>query len=220
MELYSYYRSSSAWRVRIVLHHKHIPFEYAAVNLAPAVRAQDAEEYASVNPFRQVPTLEWTEGGVVRRLTQSVAISEYLEETHPDPPLLPRDPLERARVREAVEIINSGTQPHHNSSILDAVRRMGGEAAARDWARSALERGLGALETAHRAYGGRFCVGDSLTLADVCLAPALESARRYELDPSRFPALLDVEGLTRTLDAFQRAHANAQPDAPRTGGSP
>jgi maleylpyruvate isomerase len=219
VKLYSYYRSSSAWRVRIALHYKQIPFEYVAVDLSPTHRAQDAEGFASVNPFRQVPILEWTEGGAVRRLTQSVAILEYLEETRPEPALLPRDPLLRARVREAVEIVNSGIQPLHNTSVLGKIRGIAGDPAALAFARGALETGLPALQALHRAHGGRFCVGDDPTLADVYLVPALAAARRFEADLRPFSDLLSVEATVSAFDAFRKAHADVQPDAPRTGGS-
>jgi maleylpyruvate isomerase len=206
--------------VRIALHYKRVPFEYVAVDISPSGREQDTDRFGSVNPLRQVPILEWTERGEVLRLSQSVAILEYLEATHPEPRLLPEDPLLCARVREAVEIVNSGTQPFHNTSVLGKIRGLAGDAAALAFAENALKNGLSALQTLQRAHGGRFCVGDTPTLADVCLVPALASARRYEVDLGPFPALLEVEAAASALDAFRRAHANEQPDAPRTGGSP
>src|SRR5262245_1519100 len=133
MKLYSYWRSTSAWRVRIALHAKGIAYDYQAVNLAPDVQAQTSEDYAQINPMQQVPTLEWAENGSMKRLTQSVAIIEYLEELKPEPALLPRAPLSRAHVREAVEIVNSGIQPFQNTWTLAEVRRLGGDAAAVPW---------------------------------------------------------------------------------------
>src|SRR6476659_7526055 len=111
MRLHSYWRSSASWRARIALHYKGLPFEYVPVHLVQ--REQYAEGYQRLNPMEQVPTLELDDG---RRLTQSLAIIEYLEETHPTPPLLPRDPFLRARVRQLAEVVNSGIQPLQNTS--------------------------------------------------------------------------------------------------------
>jgi maleylpyruvate isomerase len=119
MRLYSYWRSSCAFRVRIVLNFKGMSYDYQPVNIAPGASEQTRDAYASINPMRQVPTLEWDEDGTTVRLTQSVAIIEYIEEREPDPPLLPRAALTRARVREAVEIVNAGTQPLQNTSLLN-----------------------------------------------------------------------------------------------------
>src|SRR5690349_17047688 len=110
MRLYSYYRSSASYRVRIALALKGLDYAYVAVDISPARHDQEAEHYAAVNALRQVPVLEWQEAGATVRLTQSVAIIEYLEERWPSPGLFPRDPLARARLREAVEIVNSGVQ--------------------------------------------------------------------------------------------------------------
>ncbi|HVU02401.1 MAG TPA: maleylacetoacetate isomerase [Polyangiaceae bacterium] len=218
MKLYSYYRSSSAYRVRIVLHLKRVPFELVPVNLAPGHTEQHTDAYRAVNAFEQVPTLEWTEGGVTRRLTQSVAIAEWLDARFPEPPLLPDDALARARVREAVEIVNSGTQPLHNSSVLALIRDEASDEASRRFARRALERGLGALEAFARAHGGGWCVGDELTLADVFLVPALFAGRRYEAELSGLSTLLRIEERTRGIDAFEQARPERQPDATKAGG--
>lgn len=214
MKLYSYFRSSSAWRVRIVLAYKNIPYEYAAVNLAPDALGQEAPTYSSVNPMRQVPTLEWTENGSVVRLTQSVAIVEYLEERFPSPPLLPRDSFVRACVRRAVELVNSGIQPLQNSATLAEVREMGTEDDVTRWVDGAMSRGLTALETHARAVGRRFSVGDQPSLADVFLVPQLYNARRFGIDLARYPKLLEVEGAAVSLPVFAGAHPDVQPDAP------
>lgn len=220
MKLYSYYRSTSAWRVRIILEFKGIPYEYAAVNLAPGVTEQDSERYGAVNPFRQVPTLEWREDERLIRLTQSVAIAEYLEEQHPAPRLLPEGALPRAWVRRAVEIVNSGIQPHQNSRTVATLRGLTGKPEIAEWCRGAIARGLGALEMGAREHGGLFSVGDALTLADVFLVPQLYNARRFGVDPAPFPKLSEIEARAAEHPAFERAHPDHQPDAPRNGRQP
>ncbi|HKP62109.1 MAG TPA: maleylacetoacetate isomerase [Polyangiales bacterium] len=213
MRLYSYWRSSCAYRVRIVLNLKGMSYDYQPVNIAPGASEQTTDAYATINPMRQVPTLEWDEHGTTVRLTQSVAIIEYVEEREPEPPLLPRAALTRARVREAVEIVNSGIQPLQNTSILNELRRLEGDEASRRWASSVMAQGLHTLEIRARLHAGRFLVGDSVSLADVFLIPQLYNARRVGLDITQYPRLLDVEAQTQTLEAFTRARPEAQPDA-------
>ena len=213
MRLYSYWRSSCAYRVRIVLNLKGMSYDYQPVNIAPGASEQTTDAYATINPMRQVPTLEWDEHGTTVRLTQSVAIIEYVEEREPEPPLLPRAALTRARVREAVEIVNAGIQPLQNTSILNELRRLEGDEGARRWAAKVMAQGLHALEVRARLHAGRFLVGDSVSLADVFLVPQLYNARRTGLDITQFPRLLDVEAQTKTLEAFMRARPEAQPDA-------
>lgn len=218
MKLYSYFRSTSAWRVRTVLAFKGVEYEYVAVNLAPESLEQDVESYGSVNPMRQVPTLEWSEGGEIVRLTQSVAIVEYLEEAHPNPPLLPADPLRRAYVRRAVEIVNSGIQPLQNSKTVADVKRLGGDGAVQEWMKSAMTRGFRALESHARASGGKYSVGDQPTLADVYLVPQLYNARRFGVDITPFPTLTEIDERLSALPAFAAARPDVQPDAPRPDG--
>jgi maleylpyruvate isomerase len=218
VKLYSYFRSSSAWRVRVVLAHKNIPYEYVSVNLAPDALGQESAAYSSVNPMRQVPTLEWTEGDNVIRLTQSVAIVEYLEETRPVPPLLPKDPVLRGYVRRAVELVNSGIQPLQNSTTLARVREIGTESDVTQWAEDAMSRGFEALEAHARNVGRSFSVGEQLSLADVYLVPQLYNARRFGIDVARYPRLLEIEGNLTSLPVFAKAHPDVQPDSPRARG--
>jgi maleylpyruvate isomerase len=215
VKLHSYWRSTSAWRVRIVLALKDVPYEYVAVNIAPHVSQQKTDEYAAVNPFRQVPVLEWSEDDEIVRLGQSMAIAEYLEERFPEPPLLPKDILRRAYVRQAVEIVNSGVQPLQNLSVLTRVRRIAGEDAASSWTRTVIADGLDALESLARARAGRFSVGDEPSLADVYLVPQLYNARRFGVDLSRHIRLMTIETRAVSLPAFVRAHPSQQPDAQR-----
>lgn len=213
MKLYSYWRSSCAYRVRIVLQLKGLAYEYVPINIAPGVSEQSGDSYAAINPMRQVPTLEWYDGVKTVQLTQSVAICEYLDETHPDPLLLPREPLLRARVREAVEVVNSGTQPLQNLGVLAEIRRLDGDAGAQRWTAHVIAKGLGVLEARARRHGGRFSVGDAPTLADVFLIPQLYNARRAGVEIGAFPRLLELEAAAFALDAFARARPEVQPDA-------
>jgi maleylpyruvate isomerase len=212
-KLYSYWRSSSAWRVRIALAWKGLAYEYVAVNIQPGKDEQHAVGFATVNALRQVPVLELSGGGRTLRLTQSVAIAEYLEEAHPSPPLLPADAVLRARMREMVEIVASGVQPLQNLSVTAELRRLGGDDAATAFARDAIARGLQALEDRARAHGGSYCVGDAPTLADVFLVPQLYNARRFGVDLGAVPWLLAIEARAGALPAFVAAHPDRQPDA-------
>jgi maleylpyruvate isomerase len=221
MRLYSYYRSTSSYRVRILLNLKGIEFEYHAVDLRPTVRAQETAGFEGVSAMRQVPVLQWQEGERVHRLTQSVAIAEYLEERHPEPSLLPRGALARARVREMVEIVNSGIQPLQNIRTLGRLADLGGESAAHLWAQEVIARGLGALEALARAHPGAFLAGEALSLAEVFVIPQLYNARRFGVDLGPFEKLVTVEARCSALEPFARAHPDRQPDAPgQEGGSP
>ncbi|HMJ15149.1 MAG TPA: maleylacetoacetate isomerase [Polyangiaceae bacterium] len=214
MKLYSYWRSSSAWRVRIVLAWKGIPYEYVAVNLLPDAAENASAGYAAVNPLEQVPTLEWTEAERVVRLAQSVAIAEYLEERFPQPHLFPKTTLARARMRQAVEIINSGIQPLQNSGTIAALRALSDEDQVRAWVRNAMVRGLAALESLALGQAAEFLVGDEPSLADAYLVPQLYNARRYAVDLTPYPKLTEIEAAAVSLEAFARAHPDEQPDAP------
>lgn len=213
MKLYSYWRSSCAWRVRIVLNTKGLEYEYVAVNIAPGVSQQACESYAVINAMRQVPTLEWQDDGVTRRLTQSAAIAEYLEEKYPEPAMLPRGALERARVRELIQIVNSGIQPLQNTSTQAQIRKLGGDAALAVYLDSVLRKGLEAMAEHARSYAGKYTVGDSLTLADAYLVPQLYAARRFGVDVAEFPRLLAIEQVLCELPAFAGARPERQPDA-------
>jgi maleylpyruvate isomerase len=209
--LYSYWRSSSAWRVRIGMALKELSYEYVAVNLVAGEQFQEA--HRARNPMSQVPVLEVDEQGHVIRLTQSMAILEWLDERHPTPPLLPRDLDARAAVRALAEHVNSGIQPLQNAAPLRMLREK--EAGYdRTWARHWIAGGLGGLERAVQAMAGRHAAGDLPGLADCYLVPQLYNARRFGVDLEPFPTLRRVEEACLALPAFQAAHPDRQPDAP------
>jgi len=213
LRLYAYWRSSSAWRVRLGLSVKGLPYQYAVVDLLAGEHWGEA--HGRRNPTHQVPVLEVERPGrPPLRLVQSMAILEWLDETHPAPPLLPPDPDGRARVRALAELVNSGIQPLQNLDVLKRLREKvpGWD---REWARDAIARGLAALERSLQDGGaGRFCHGDQLTLADLYLVPQLYNARRFGVDLAPVPALLRIEAACQALPAFQAAHPDRQPDAP------
>jgi maleylpyruvate isomerase len=212
LALYTFWRSSSAWRVRIGLGLKGVPHELRPVNLAKGEQLEEAHRARS--PLGQVPVLEVTEGGRTLRLVQSMAILEWLDERFPDPPLLPADRDGRARVRALAEHVNSGIQPLQNAIVLRLLREKlpGWE---REWARLHIARGLEGLERAVADGGvGRFCHGDAPGLADCYLVPQLYNARRYGVDVAPFPTLLRIEAACAALPPFAAAHADRQPDAP------
>lgn len=207
MKLYGFWRSTATWRVRIGLGLKGIEHSYQPIKLTSD--EQNRNEYARINPMRQVPVLELDDGV---RLTQSMAILDYLDETHPEPALLPRDPLLRARARQLSELIVSGIQPLQNTSVQHHLRE-DLHVDERAWVRRWVTKGLGALEALTAESAGRFSVGDSVTIADLCLIPQLFFARRFGIDLDVYPTLLRVEAACEELEAFQRAHARVQPDA-------
>jgi maleylpyruvate isomerase len=210
MKLSSYWRSSSAWRVRIGLAYKGIEHELVFVHLLRDGGEQRRPDFAKKNPMAQVPVLEVDGPDGVFRLTQSMAILEYLEEVKPEPPLFPKVPELRARARELAEIVNSGIQPLQNLRFLREMQALGVDGLP--VTRGYIATGLAALER-HAVAGARtFLMGDAVSIADVYLVPQLYAARRFgvELDP--YPTLLRIEKACETLPAFQKAHANAQPD--------
>lgn len=212
MILYDYWRSSSAWRVRIALHYKGLPFERRVVNLSPDAREQHTVDFGELNPLRQAPV--FILDGDPRPLAQSMAIIELLEEQFPTPPLLPADPWRRARARQLAEMVNAGIQPLQNLYVLD--RAQAGGMDRNEWARHFIGRGLAALEIAAQETAGTFLVGDAVSIADVYLIPQLYNARRFQVDLAPVPTLARVEAACAALPAFAAAHADAQSDAQRT----
>lgn len=211
MKLYSYFRSSAAYRVRIALNLKDLDYEYAPVHLVMGEQRSDA--YRALNRQALVPTL--VDDPAV--LTQSLAIIEYLDETHPDPPLLPRDPAERARVRAIALAIACDIHPLDNLRVLRYLKHtLGvGDEAKDAWYRHWIDVGLSALEAqlAAEAATAAFCHGDAPTLADICLVPQLANARRASIPLDAYPTLVRIDANCRALEAFARAAPDRQPDA-------
>ena len=211
MKLYGYWRSSASYRLRIALNLKGIEREEVEINLLDG--EQRGPEYLAINPQGLVPSLE--EGG--RIFGQSLAILEYLEETHPQPPLLPSEPVERARVRQLALLIACEIHPLQNSGVRQHLREAHGFDGDADnaWLKHWILRGLAALETlvAGHSETGAFCHGDTPTLADICLVPQLYNARRGGFDLASYPSLLRIDEKCLGLDAFARAAPEQQPHA-------
>ena len=213
MKLYGYWRSSSAWRVRIALLYKGVPWENHPVHLVRDGGEQHSAAYKAINPMAEVPTLELDVGGRVQRLSQSLAILRYLEAVAPVPPLVPAEPFAAARAWQLAEMVNAGTQPLQNSAVLRRVKeQLGGDEQA--WARHFIARGLVALEAVAAESAGAFLVADSASVADVCLIPQLYNARRFGVDLGAYPTLTRVEGRCLQIPAFVDSHPDRQPDAP------
>jgi len=214
--LHNYWRSSASYRVRIGLGLKQLAYDYVSVNLlGPEGGEQRSAAYRELNPMGQVPTLQLLEddGGVVF-LTQSLAILEYLDERWPEMPLLPRDPLARARARALAEIVNSGIQPLQNTTVMKKVHAFGGDEKA--WVKGFIADGLAAFEEQVQDTAGRFCVGDTPTIADCCLIPQLYAAGRFGVAVEHFPFVCLIMKACHELPAFADAHPDRQPDAVRT----
>lgn len=209
MKLFGYFRSSAAYRVRIALNLKDIEAEHAFVHLRKGEQA--APDYAALNPQHLVPTL--VDGDAV--LTQSLAIIEYLDETHPEPPLLPADPAGRARVRSIAQAIACDIHPINNLRVLKyLVGPMGVTEEEKDeWYRHWIAVGLGAVERMLAAGTGRFCHGDAPGLADACLVPQVFNAERFGCDLTAFPTVTRITAACRALPAFAAAEPERQPDA-------
>jgi len=212
MKLYDYFRSSAAYRVRIALNLKGLAPERVFIHLRKG--AQRNEDYLAVNPQGLVPALVTDDGTV---LTQSLAIIEYLDELVPSPPLLPGKAVDRARVRSLALAIACDIHPIDNLRVLRyLLHTVGVEEAQKDaWYKYWIDIGLEALEisVAGNPATGRFCHGDTPTLADVCLVPQLANARRVDMDLSPYPTLTRIEAACQALPAFAAAAPGKQPDA-------
>jgi maleylpyruvate isomerase len=206
-KLYSYFRSSCAWRVRIALNHKQVKYEIVPVNLRGD---QKTAAFHATNPIEQVPVLEFFDGGTLVRITQSMAILEYLEERYPERPLLPQGALGRARARQLSEVVNSGIQPLQNLKFQLALKDGGLDPAP--LVRSIITFGLRALTELAAPFSGRYLLGNELSFPDVFLVPQLFMARRMGVDLTQFPRLTEVEAHCQELSAFRAAHPTTQPD--------
>ena len=213
MKLYSYFRSSAAYRVRIVLALKGLEVDYRYIHMLKDGGQQHSADYDAVNPLKLVPALE-IEGGI---LTQSLAICEYLDETHPDPPLLPGNAADRGYVRAIAAAIACEIHPLNNLRVLAYLSvELGLDKPARDvWYRHWIAEGLTGVEAlvARSGKAGDYCFGDTPTLADAFLVPQLANARRFACDLAAYPTLTAIEQRAVRLPAFAAAAPEAQGDA-------
>jgi maleylacetoacetate isomerase len=211
VKLYGFSRSSAAYRVRIALGLKGLSYDYASIHLAKGEQYNPA--YSAVNPQNLVPVLE-DEGHL---LYQSLAIIQYLEETHPQPRLIPVDPLERNRVRSLALIVACEIHPLNNTRVLNYLTGDLGltEDQKREWYHHWVKTGFTALERrlATEPWTGRFCHGDTPGFADISLVPQVANARRFKVDLAAFPTIVRIDDECRKLEAFKKAAPENQPDA-------
>lgn len=208
MILHGYFRSGTSYRTRIALNLKGIAYEQRGIDLRQGL--QKSEAFLALNPQGLVPALE-ANG---QMLTQSPAILEWLEETHPSPPLLPSDPGGRAQVRAMAALIGCDIHPLNNLRVLGAVRAMGADQAGVDaWAGRWISDGFHALEALVARHGDGWCWGDAPSLADCYLIPQIYSARRFNVDLTPFPRLLAIDVRATGDPAFTTAHPDNQPDS-------
>jgi maleylacetoacetate isomerase len=212
MKLIGYFRSSAAYRVRIALNFKGIAVEHASRHLRRG--EQFSSDYATLNPQKLVPSLVLDDGAV---LTQSLAIIEYLEETHPEPPLLPRDPVGRAHVRALSLIVSADIHPIQNLRVMAYLRHKFDqtEESAFAWSRYWIEAGFDSYEAmlTQDAGSGTFSHGDQPTMADMCLVPQVFNAMRFKVDMKRYPAIQRIYDACMRHPAFDAAQPSKQPDA-------
>jgi maleylacetoacetate isomerase/maleylpyruvate isomerase len=210
VRLYTYFRSSAAFRVRIALNLKGLAYEPVFVHLAKGEHRKP--DYAKVNPQALVPTLELEDG---TRLNQSLAIIEYLDETHPQKPLVPKDPLARARVRSLSYLVASEIHPLNNLRVLQHLKRALGqsEEEVNAWYRHWIADGLTKLEEELKGKTGKYCYGETPSMADCCLVPQIFNAKRYNCDLAPYPTTMRIFDACMKLEAFERAQPAKQPDA-------
>ncbi|MDT8992367.1 maleylacetoacetate isomerase [Curvibacter sp. APW13] len=209
-QLYSYFRSSASYRVRIALHLKGLDFDTVPVHLLRDGGEQHGEAYRAINPAQLVPALV----DESLALGQSVAIMEYLEEAYPSPALLPLERASRAQVRAVVQAIACDIHPLNNLRVLQYLEHTLGhdEATRATWYRHWITLGFEALEAQLAQTAGAFCFGDAPTLADCCLIPQVANARRFQTPLERFPTIVRIDAHCRTLPAFIAAAPDNQPD--------
>jgi maleylacetoacetate isomerase len=210
VKLYSYFRSSAAYRTRIALNLKGLPYETVAVHLTRGGGEHLRPQFAAVNPQKRVPALTLDNGEV---LLQSLAIVEYLEEVHPDPPLLPKDPVARAKARAVAQIIACDIHPLNNIGPLSYLRGTlkVDETTINDWYRHWVLAGFEAVEALIRP--APHALGSEVTIADICIVPQVFNAQRFKVPLDRFPAIVAAHTAAMALPAFEAASPERQPDA-------
>lgn len=219
LRLHNYYRSTTSFRVRIALNMKGLDYDYADYPLLP--NAHKSESYMILNPQGLVPALEimGESPSDFHILSQSLAILEYIDETHPSPPLLPNDPLERARIRSLAQIIACDIHPLGNLRVLRYLTDHfnADKAVKKHWFQNWAKQGFEALETrlSTEAQTGQFCHGDSPSLADICLYAQIYNNERWGMDPNPYPVIMGIYRRCHDIVAFQMARPENQPDAPQ-----
>ena len=217
MQLYNYFRSSASFRVRIAMNLKGLPFDYRPIHLVKHGGEQRTPDFLSMNPDGLVPVFIDDARDPPLKLTQSLAIIEYLDETIPEPALLPREATERARVRALAMNVACEIHPLNNLRVLRYLVQVlkVDEAAKNAWYRHWVDEGLKALEAQLVAspMTGTFCHGDTPTLADITLVPQIFNGRRFDCDFTSIPTVMRIYDACMALDAFQRAVPSEQPDA-------
>jgi maleylacetoacetate isomerase/maleylpyruvate isomerase len=211
MRLYTHFRSSAAFRVRIALNLKRVAYEAVAVHFTRNGGEQRQPEFLARNPQGLVPVLD--DAGTI--LTQSLAIIEYLDSRYPEPRLIPAAPVARARVQALAQIVACDTHPLNNLRVLQYLRSELAldETAVKRWVQHWIGESFRAFEAAVATSGGRYCCGDTVSLADVCLVPQMYNARRFDCDLSPYPMLAGVANRLRAEPAFAAAAPESQPDA-------
>lgn len=213
LKLYSYFRSSASYRVRIALYLKNIHFEYVPVHLVNRGGEQRLTEFLQKNPMGQVPTLE--DGDL--KLSQSMAILRYLDDLYPSPALFPIEPRMAAKCIEICEIVNSGIHPIQNLSVLQKLTKDLGmnQNGVSQWAKYWINKGFTGLEQTLQQTAGQFCLGGELSAADLFVVPQVYNARRFKVDMTQFATISRIEQNCLQLEAFQKAEPHTQPDTPK-----
>jgi maleylpyruvate isomerase len=209
VHLYHFCRSSAAYRVRIALNLKGLAYDMTSIHLQKEGGMNKKPEFRAINPHMRVPALKLDSGDV---LIQSLAIIDYLDETHPQPPFLPRDPIERAKVRALVGIIACDIHPLNNTSPLRYLKNVLGQDQAKidAWYHHWILEGFEAIETLMKP--GPYACGSAVTVADICLVPQVNNARRLKVPLDRFPKIVAVDAACLKLPAFEKARPENQPD--------
>lgn len=209
--LHDYFRSSAAYRVRIALNYKRLPYQLNEIHLVRNGGEQHTEQYKKLNPQGRVPTLQKEDVTI----TQSLAILEYLQEMHPEPSILPADPLQRAKARSLAYIIACDVHPLNNLAVLQYLKKTlsVSDQAKQDWYAHWIIEGFTAIEAELKQCAGQYCVGDQISIADICLAPQMYNAHRFEVDLSDFPKICSIYEQCMKQDAFRQADPDAQPGA-------
>jgi maleylacetoacetate isomerase len=209
VQLYHFCRSSAAYRVRIALNLKGVAYDMTSIHLQKEGGMNKKPEFRAINPHRRVPALKLDSGDV---LIQSLAIIDYLDETHPQPPFLPRDPVERAKVRALAQIVACDIHPLNNTGPLRYIKNEFGQDQSKidAWYHHWIREGFEAIETMMRP--GPYACGSAVTLADICLVPQVANARRLKTPLDRFPKIVAVDAACLKLSAFDKARPENQPD--------